>query len=200
MILVMSEQSSSSNNFSAVITANKDYSDSFDKADLAAPPARHFAILTCMDARMDPAKFAGLAEGDAHVIRNAGGRATDDAIRSLIISHKFLGTLEWYIIQHTGCGMASVTDSEIAELLAEDLETAVHNGERWSNPQREHSDNTKPGSTAGQAIHWHTFTDLRASVLGDVEAIKNHQLVPSHIQVYGFIYDVKSGQLTQVSK
>jgi carbonic anhydrase len=89
-----------------VLDANKKYAANFaDKGNLALPPARGFAILTCMDARLDPAKYAGLAEGDAHVIRNAGGRASDDAIRSLVISHKFLGTKEWFVIHHTDCGM-----------------------------------------------------------------------------------------------
>jgi carbonic anhydrase len=190
----------SSENLSALMDANKSYSATFDKADLTSPPAKHFAILTCMDARMDPAKFAGLEEGDAHVSRNAGGRASDDAIRSLIISHKFLGTLEWYVIQHTGCGMATVTDDKIAELLEEDLETAVHDGEKWLNPVRQSSENTKPGSDAGKSIHWHSFTDLHQSVLTDVEKIKNHPLVPSHIQVHGFIFDVKTGKLTPVTE
>ena len=90
-----------------VIAANKKYASDFGaKKDLALPPSRGFAILTCMDARLDPAKYAGLAEGDAHVIRNAGGRATDDAIRSLVISHKLLGTQEWFVIHHTNCGMS----------------------------------------------------------------------------------------------
>ncbi len=90
-----------------VIEANKNYAADFgEKKDLSLPPGRAFAILTCMDARLDPAKYAGLSEGDAHVIRNAGGRASDDAIRSLIISHKLLGTNEWFVIHHTDCGMA----------------------------------------------------------------------------------------------
>ena len=89
-----------------VVEANAAYAADFgDKGNLALPPARGFAILTCMDARLDPAKYAGLAEGDAHVIRNAGGRASDDAIRSLVISHKLLGTREWFVIHHTDCGM-----------------------------------------------------------------------------------------------
>ncbi len=81
-----------------------------DKGQLAMPPARRFSILTCMDARLDPAKFAGLAEGDAHVIRNAGGRATDDAIRSPVISYKLLGTREWFVIHHTNCGTGTFSD------------------------------------------------------------------------------------------
>ena len=195
----MSDKGFHSENLTALLDANKEYSEAFDKSDLTSPPAKHFAILTCMDARMDPAKFAGLEEGDAHVIRNAGGRATDDAIRSLIISHKFLGTLEWYVIQHTGCGMATVTDHKIAELLEEDLETAVHDGECWSNPVRESSENTKSGSDAGKSIEWHSFTDLHQSVLTDVEKIKIHPLVPSHIKVHGFIFDVKTGKISQVT-
>lgn len=195
----MSDKGFHSENLTALMDANKEYSEAFDKSDLTPPPTKHFAILTCMDARMDPAKFAGLEEGDAHVIRNAGGRATDDAIRSLIISHKFLGTLEWYVIQHTGCGMAMVTDNKIAELLEDDLETAVHNGETWFNPERQSSENTKPGSAAGKSIEWHSFTDLHQSVLTDVEKIKNHPLVPSHIKVHGFIFDVKTGKISQVT-
>jgi carbonic anhydrase len=188
-----------SNNLDEILKANSAYAQDFGNGQLASPPARHFAILTCMDARMDPAKIAGLSEGDAHVIRNAGGRASDDAIRSLIISHKFLGTTEWFVIQHTGCGMATVTDAEIAQLLEEDLETAVHNGQCWENPQRESSANTKPGSDLGHSIHWHTIADLQQSVLDDVKTIQNHPLVPSHIRVHGFIYDVKTGQLGRVS-
>ena len=89
---------------SEVLEANESYATAFDKGDLALPPARGFAILTCMDARLDPAKYAGLSEGDAHVIRNAGGRASDDAIRSLVISYKLLATKEWFVIHHTDCG------------------------------------------------------------------------------------------------
>ena len=102
-----------------VLAANQRYAADFgDKAGLAMPPTRHFTILTCMDARLDPAKFAGLAEGDAHVIRNAGGRASDDAIRSLVISYKLLGTREWFVIHHTNCGMEFFTNDVMRGLLA----------------------------------------------------------------------------------
>lgn len=195
----MPDNSLPSRNLAAVIDANNEYSKTFDQSDLPALPSKHFAILTCMDARMDPYKFAGLRDGEAHVIRNAGGRATDDAIRSLIISHKFLGTLEWFVIHHTHCGMSSVSDERIGELLEDDLETAVFDGEAWSNPQRASSDNSKPGSDAGKHMRWHTFTDLQQSVSTDVEIIKNHNLVPSHIKVYGFIFDVKTGKLISVT-
>src|SRR5579862_6763811 len=97
-----------------VLRANEAYAASFGaKSQLALPPARRFAILTCMDARLDPAKYAGLSEGDAHVIRNAGGRASDDAIRSLVISHKLLGTREWFVIHHSDCGMEFFTNEII---------------------------------------------------------------------------------------
>ena len=97
-----------------VLAANERYAATFgEKTKLSIPPARHFAVLTCMDARLDPAKFAGLAEGDAHIIRNAGGRASEDAIRSLVISYKLLGTREWFVIHHTDCGMALFTNEII---------------------------------------------------------------------------------------
>src|SRR5512140_1580475 len=109
-----------------VLAANRDYVNDFgDKGALPMPPGRHFAILTCMDARLDPAKYAGLAEGDAHVIRNAGGRASDDAVRSLVISYKLLGTREWFVIHHTNCGMEFFTDETIRGLLVKSLETAA---------------------------------------------------------------------------
>jgi carbonic anhydrase len=115
-----------------VVAANKKYASSFGaKKDLALPPARKFAILTCMDARLDPAKYAGLSEGDAHVIRNAGGRASDDAIRSLVISHKLLGTREWFLIHHTNCGMELFTDDVIGDLLDDNLETAQLYTDLW---------------------------------------------------------------------
>src|SRR5262245_41815949 len=119
-----------------VLEANGKYAAQFGtKGGLALPPARAFAILTCMDARLDPAKYAGLSEGDAHVIRNAGGRASDDAIRSLVISHKLLGTREWFVIHHTNCGMELFSDDVIGELLEDNLETASFDGQKWSNPK-----------------------------------------------------------------
>src|ERR1700741_3118787 len=115
---------------SEVLQADARYSAGFgDKGALTIPPVRRFTILTCMDARLDPAKFAGLAEGDAHVIRNAGGRASDDAIRSLVISYKLLGTREFFVVHHTDCGMQFFTNDVIRELLATSLETAELTGE-----------------------------------------------------------------------
>ena len=183
----------------AVIEANQSYSQTFDKGELAIFPAKKAAILTCMDARLDPAKFAGLVEGDAHIIRNAGGRASDDAVRSLVISHKLLGTLVWFVIHHTGCGMELFTDDIMGALLEQDLETATFDGKKWKNAEQGKSSNTKPGSIDGKYIKWHTFSDLKQSVVDDVHRIKTHDLVPSHIKVYGFIYDVKTGKLIEVN-
>jgi carbonic anhydrase len=178
---------------SEVLTANRDYAESFgEKANLALPPARHFAILTCMDARLDPAKFAGLREGDAHVIRNAGGRASDDAIRSLVISYKLLGTKEWFVIHHTDRGMALFTDVIIRDLLRNSLETAQVGPDGWKDVGQ------GPGSDAGEFINWLTFKDETSSVVSDVSRIRNHPLVPRSIPVYGYVFDVRSGRLIEV--
>jgi carbonic anhydrase len=180
--------------FDEVASANNSYARDFgDKGNLALPPARRFAILTCMDARLDPAKYAGLAEGDAHVIRNAGGRASDDAIRSLVISHKLLGTKEWFVIHHSDCGMQLFTNEIIADLLEDDLGTAQFDGTKWSNPK--HSG----GSVAGHFVHWHTFEDNAKSVVDDVQRIRSHPLVPKDVPIYGFIYDVKTGRMNEVA-
>ncbi len=176
-----------------VLAANAAYAAEFgDKAELPIPPGRHFAILTCMDARLDPAKYAGLAEGDAHVIRNAGGRASDDAIRSLVISYKLLGTREWFVIHHTGCGMETFTDEVMRGLLASSLKTATIDASGW------HDSGEGPGSSEGNYIDWLTFSDNARSVIEDVERIRKHPLVPNDIPVYGYIYDVKTGKLVEV--
>jgi carbonic anhydrase len=176
-----------------VIAANSDYVSTFgDKGELALPPARRFAILTCMDARLDPAKYAGLSEGDAHVIRNAGGRASDDAIRSLVISYKLLGTQEWFVIHHTNCGMEFFTDEKMGDLLASSLETAALGAEGF------YDVGTGPGSEAGRSIKWLTIADQTASVTEDVTRIRNHPLVPAGIPIYGYVYDVATGQLVEV--
>jgi carbonic anhydrase len=176
-----------------VLAANAQYAASFgDKGKLALPPARHFAILTCMDARLDPAKYAGLAEGDAHVIRNAGGRASDDAIRSLVISYKLLGTREWFVIHHTECGMLLFTNDIMSDLLASSLKTASVDANGW------HDSGQGPGSTEGRYINWLTFSDNAKSVAEDVARIRHHPLVPGDIAIYGYIYEVKTGKLVEV--
>ena len=175
-----------------VLSANEQYAASFGaKSELALPPARRFAILTCMDARLDPAKYAGLNEGDAHVIRNAGGRASDDAIRSLVISHKLLGTREWFVIHHTDCGMESFTDAVMRGLLEQSLETAELGAYGFRDV------GSGPGSSEAQYIDWLTISNRERSVVEDVTRIRSHPLVPHDIPIYGYIYDVKSGRLVE---
>ena len=176
-----------------VLAANAEYAASFGaRGDLALPPARRLAILTCMDARLDPAKYAGLSEGDAHVIRNAGGRASDDAIRSLVISYKLLGTAEWFVIHHTDCGMEFFTDEVMRGLLASSLETAA------LGPEGFHDVGTGPGSSEAQYIDFLTIADQTGSVVDDVRRIRSHPLVPSRIPIHGFIYDIHTGRLIEV--
>jgi carbonic anhydrase len=178
---------------SEVLNANAKYSANFgDKGKLALPPARRFAILTCMDARLDPAKYAGLAEGDAHVIRNAGGRASEDAIRSLVISYKLLGTQEFFVIHHTNCGMQFFTNDVMRGLLASSLETAQLTAQGFQDVGK------GPGSREGEYVEWLTVKDAKQAVLDDVAHIKAHPLVPKTIPVYGYIYDVKTGKLVEV--
>ena len=176
-----------------VLAANARYVESFgDKGQLALPPARKFAILTCMDARLQPSKYAGLAEGDAHVIRNAGGRASDDAIRSLVISYKLLGTREWFVIHHTNCGMELFTDEIMCDLLASSLKTATLDGKVWRDT------GVGPGSTDGQFVDWLTIKEQSKSVIADVKRIRNHPLVLGDIPIYGYVYDVATGRLVEI--
>ena len=157
-----------------VMLSNKTYASSFGKKkDLNAAPSRKFAILTCMDARLDPAKFAGLSEGDAHVIRNAGGRVSEDAIRSLLISYKLLGTNEWFIVHHTDCGLEKFSNEDIDK---------------------------KFNIQSKDKIDWLTFKDNKKSLVEDVLKLRNHSLVPSSISIYGYIYDCQSGNLIEVKE
>lgn len=177
-----------------VLSANNEYVSNFDKGELPMPPGRRFAILTCMDARLDPAKYAGLSEGDAHVVRNAGGRASDDAIRSLVISYKLLGTREWFVIHHTDCGMETFTSEIMGDLLASSLKTSTVDASGW------HDTGDGPGCCDGKYINWLTIKNQAQSVTEDVMRIKNHPLVPDDIPVYGYIYDVKTGKLSEVTE
>jgi len=155
--------------------ANDAYASSFTKGNLPMPPGRHVAVLVCMDARLDPARFLGLEEGDAHVIRNAGGRASDDAIRSLAISQQLLGTNEVVVIHHTDCGMLTFSNEDLRKKLKQDL-----------NADAEH-------------IDFLPFKDLEQSVRDDVATIKNSPLLLKNIEVSGFIYDVRTGRLLAVT-
>ena len=176
-----------------VLAANEEYVSTFgDKGELALPPARHFAILTCMDARLDPAKYAGLSEGDAHVIRNAGGRASDDAIRSLVISYKLLGTAEWFVVHHTNCGMEFFSNDVMGGLLSQSLETAA------LGPDGFYDVGAGPGSETGKQIDWLPIPDREQAVVDDVRRIREHPLVPARIPIYGYVYDVTTGRLVEV--
>ncbi len=176
-----------------VLSANAEYVAEFeDKGNLPMPPGRNFAILTCMDARLDPAKYAGLAEGDAHVIRNAGGRASEDAIRSLVISYKLLGTKEWFVIHHTNCGMETFSNDIMGDLLESSLKTSSVDASGW------HDSGDGPGTTEGKFIQWLTISDQTQSVTEDVKRIRSSSMVPSEIPIYGYIYDCKTGKLIEV--
>lgn len=154
--------------------ANSRYAEAFDKSDLPAPPRRRVAILTCMDARLDPARFLGLEEGDAHVIRNAGGRADQDALRSLIISQQFMGINEIVVIHHTDCGMSSFSNEELRTQLS-----------------------ARFGACADD-IDFLPFADLGQSVRDDIATIRNSPFISDDLSVSGFIYDVNTGCIEAV--
>jgi len=176
-----------------ILAANARYAEGFGaKGGLAMPPVRGVAILTCMDARLDPAQFAGLDEGDAHVVRNAGGRASDDAIRSLVISHKLLGTHEWFVVHHTDCGMTAFTDHQMGELLEGSLATAELTAAGFANTDAE------GGAVEGRFVNWLTFDDPEAAVVSDVTRLREHPLVNPSIPIHGLIYDVHTGRLHEV--
>lgn len=178
-----------------ILSANQHYAASFgDKAQLGLPPARRFAVLTCMDARIDPGKAFGIAEGDAHVIRNAGGRASEDAIRSLAISYKLLGTREWFIVHHTNCGMELFTDEIIRGLFAQSRRTASFEGGAWKDP------GGGGGTAAADYIDWLTIREQGPSVIADVTRVRHHPLVPPEIPIFGYIFDVKTGRLIEVEQ
>jgi carbonic anhydrase len=151
-------------------SANERYAERFDKGALPMPPGRKFAVVTCMDARLDPAKFLGLAEGDAHVIRNAGGVVSEDALRSLIISHHLLGTQEAIVIGHSDCGMLTFTNDDLHEKLG----------------------------SASESIDFLPFPDVAERVRESVRTIRDSELLPDSFGAAGFVYDVHSGRLEPV--
>lgn len=160
--------------FSELLSVNERYASTFSQGDLPMPPARRLAVLTCMDARLHPEKFLGLEVGDAHVIRNAGGRASDDAIRSLVISHELLGTREFVVIHHEDCGMLTFSNEQLPQKLREDM------------------------NADASGIDFLPFGNLDESVRQDVERIRRSPLIPGDIPVSGFVYDVRSGRLREV--
>ena len=153
-----------------VTTANERYAAGFDKGRLPMPPGRRFAVVTCMDARLDPAGFLGLDEGDAHVIRNAGGLVNDETIRSLVISHHLLGTEEALVIGHSDCGMLTFTNEDLHERLGPESES----------------------------IDFQPFPDVAGRVRQSVETIRTNPLLPDSFGANGFVYDVHTGRITPV--
>ncbi len=153
-----------------VTAANERYASGFDKGDLPMPPGRRFAVVTCMDARLDPAGFLGLAEGDAHVIRNAGGLVNDETFRSLVISHHLLGTEEAIVVGHSDCGMLTFTNADLHEKLGPESES----------------------------IDFQPFPDLAEGVRQSVDAIRSHPLLPEAFAATGFVYDVRTGRIDPV--
>jgi carbonic anhydrase len=162
--------------FDECVQANTQYARQFSQGDLPMPPKRAVAVLTCMDARLHPEKFLGLEIGDAHVIRNAGGRASDDAIRSLAISQRLLGTKEIVVIHHTDCGMVTFSNEQLAAKIKDDLGV----------------------DAAGQDFL--PFSDLEQSVHDDLAILRASPLIPQDIPIAGAIYDVASGRLTEVAR
>jgi carbonic anhydrase len=154
-----------------ITRSNEQYAAAFEKGDLPMPPARRFAVLTCMDARLDPAKFLGLEEGDAHVIRNAGGLASDDAVRSLVISHHLLGTQEAFVIAHSDCGMLTFTNADLHDRLPPE----------------------------GSEVDFLPFGDVDESVRSSLRRIRESPLLPDSYTVAGFVYDVGNGRLREVA-
>jgi len=157
------------------IKANESYAQEFALGDLPMPPARKLAVVACMDARLMVDRVLGLETGEAHVIRNAGGLATDDALRSLIISHHLLGTQEFMIINHTDCGMLTFKDEELRTRLQQ-----------------------QTGNATATPAHFHAFTDVEENVRQQIEKVKGHPWIPRQIPVRGFVYDVKTGKLGEV--
>ena len=158
------------------LKANESYTQSFQLGDLPMPPGRKLAVVACMDARLTVEEVLGLKTGDAHIIRNAGGIVTEDAMRSLIISHHLLGTQEIMLIHHTDCGMLTFKDEELQAKLQQQTGTATVAPARF-----------------------HAFSDLEGDVRQQIQKIKSHPWLPKDIPVRGFIYDVKSGQLNEVT-
>jgi carbonic anhydrase len=158
-----------------VLTANQNYAKGFTLGHLPMPPARKLAIVACMDARLTVSQLLGLKTGEAHIIRNAGGIVTEDALRSLIISHHLLGTNEIMIINHTDCGMLTFKDDDLRKKLQ--LQT---------------------GTAAVVPAHFHAFSNVENNVREQVQKVKSHPWIPKNISVRGFVYDVKNGKLNEV--
>jgi carbonic anhydrase len=159
-----------------VLKANESYAQNFTLGDLPMPPGRKLAVVACMDARVTVEALLGLKTGDAHIIRNAGGIVTEDALRSLIISHHLLGTQEFMFIHHTDCGMLTFQDTELRAKLQQ-----------------------QTGTATVAPVHFHAFSDLEEDVRQQIQKVKSHPWIPEHIPVRGFIFNVQTGRLHEVS-
>ncbi|MDI3257006.1 MAG: carbonic anhydrase [Kyrpidia sp.] len=162
-----------------LLEANRVYAAQFSQGQLSTPPARKIAVLTCMDARIDPLRALGAELGDIHVIRNAGGRATEDAIRSLVISEQLLGTREILVLHHTDCGMLTFKNADLHEKISRSL--------------------GPDSAQAASRMDFLPFTDLEQSVRDDIETLRHSPLIPSDVLIYGGIYDVHTGRITQLA-
>ncbi len=159
-----------------VLKANESYAQNFTLGDLPMPPGRKLAVVDCMDDRVTVEELLGLKTGDAHIIRNAGGIVTEDALRSLIISHHLLGTQEFLLIHHTDCGMLTFQDTELRAKLQQ-----------------------QTGTATVAPVHFHAFSDLEEDVRQQIQKVKSHPWIPAHIPVRGFVFDVQTGRLREVS-
>ena len=157
-----------------LMSNNANYAESFDKGHLASPPALKMVVVTCMDARLDTHRLLGIAEGDAHVIRNAGGVVSDDVIRSLLISQRLLGTREVMVIHHTGCGMATFRDDDLKDAIEEET-----------------------GLRPSFALE--AFRDLGQDVRQSMARIQASPFIPAKDAIRGFVYDVRTGRLAEVA-
>ncbi len=158
------------------LEANRQFVEQFNLGHLPMPPSKKLAVVACMDARLTVEKVLGLNTGEAHIIRNAGGLVTDDALRSLIISSYLLGTRTYYVIQHTDCGMLTFTDEQLREKLKSETGHDVSH------------------------LHFHSFTNVEQSVRNQLEKLRNHPLLIPGTDIHGFIYDVRSGKLQEVKE
>jgi carbonic anhydrase len=159
-----------------VLRANDSYAQHFTLGQLPLPPARKLAVVACMDARLMVDQFLGLKAGDAHIIRNAGGIVTEDALRSLILSHHLLGTQEFMIINHTDCGMLTFKDEDVRARLQQ-----------------------LTGTATVAPVYFHAFSNLEENVRQQIQKVTSHPWIPKQIPVRGFIYDVKTGRVQEVS-
>jgi carbonic anhydrase len=161
--------------YEQVLEANRRYAESFDRSKLAMPPSKRLVVVACMDARLTVEELLGLKTGEAHIIRNAGGLVTDDALRSLIISYKLLGTREFFVINHSDCGMLTFTDEQLRQQLTKDT-----------------------GADAG-SLAFYAFNNLEENVRAQVAQIRNSPFIPKDISVRGFVYQVENGLLKEVT-